>query len=179
MTTTGETTEASAPRGLRPQDRSKTKQDYGTPWSFIRACEARFGPIVHDLAAHEGNAKAPLYYDEEANSLAQPWAEHQPDGVLWLNPPFALITPWAMKCAEESAKRRGLILMLTPASIGSEWFADHVVGRAMVLGLRPRIPFDGTPINPKTGKPDGYPKDLMLSVFGMGLHGFDSWRWDK
>ena len=39
----------------------------------------------------------------------------------------------------------------------------------MVLGLSPRLTFEG--------ETDAYPKDLMLSVFGFGLHGFDTWRW--
>lgn len=159
--------------------RGKSKQDYGTPWEFIRACERRFGAIVRDLAAHGGNAKCDRYYDLAADSLSQPWAENDPTGVLWLNPPFANIEPWAAKCAEESAKRHGLILMLTPASTGSDWFAAHVNRRSMVLGLSPRVPFDGTPINPNTGRPDGYPKDLMLTVWGFGLHGFDTWRWSE
>lgn len=154
-----------------------SKQDYGTPWEFIRACEARFGPIVCDLAAHEGNTKAPLYITQEADSLAVDWAGWLPTGTLWLNPPFVDIAPWAAKCADESTRRHGLILMLTPASIGTEWFQAHVHRRALVIGLAPRMAFDGTPINPKTGKPDGYPKDLMLSVFGFGANGFDTWRW--
>ena len=40
----------------------------------------------------------------------------------------------------------------------------------MVLGLSPRLTFEGTD--------DPYPKDLMLSVFGYGLSGFGTWRWD-
>lgn len=159
--------------------RGKSKQDYGTPWEFIRACERRFGAIVRDLAAHPGNAKCDRYYDKAADSLAQPWAENDPTGTLFLNPEFGNIAPWAAKCALESKRRHGLILFLTPASIGSEWFARHVNRQAIVLGLSPRLPFEGTPINPKTGKPDGYPKDLMLSVFGFGLWGADTWRWDR
>ncbi len=49
----------------------------------------------------------------------------------------------------------------------------------MVLGISPRLQFTGTVPNPRTGKIDGYPKDLMLSVFGAGLNGFDTWRWKK
>ena len=86
-----------------------------------------------------------------------------------------LVARWA-------ASTSGLALpvppvMLTPASIGTEWFAEHVNRKAMVLGLSPRITFDDTPPNPKTGKVEAYPKDLMLSVFGMGLNGFDTWQW--
>lgn len=158
--------------------RGRSKQDYGTPWEFIRAVEGRWGPILLDLAAHAGNAKAPLWIGEEEDSLSVSWSELCPTGNLWLNPPFANIAPWAAKCHEEAAKRSGLIFLLTPASIGSEWFHAHVYQIARVLGLRPRIPFEGPPINPKTGKPDGYPKDLMLSIYGEPP-GLDTWRWDR
>jgi phage N-6-adenine-methyltransferase len=161
-----------------PQQRpSQSRQDYGTPWDFIRAVEARFGEIICDLAADASNAKCSYFFDETRDSLKQNWASLFPDGTLWLNPPFNDIETWAAKCALESPKRRGLIVMLTPASIGSAWFHNHVHRKAMVLGLRPRMTFDGTPPNPKTGRPDPYPKDLSLSVYGMGLNGFDTWRW--
>jgi phage N-6-adenine-methyltransferase len=155
----------------------RSKQDYGTPWEFVRAVERRFGTLVVDLAASAENAKAGAWLDEAHDSLLAPWAERWPEGNLWLNPPFAKIDPWAAKCAAESAQRSGLILLLTPASIGTEWFAEHVLDNAMVLGLSPRMAFDGICPNPRTGRIDLYPKDLMLSVFGFGLRGFATWRW--
>lgn len=161
------TGEAQTERTGPSLNRGKSKQDYGTPWAFIRACVHRFGVLSHDLAASEENRKADSFYTEADDSLAQDWTRL--DGNLWLNPPFANIAPWAEKCAVTSSRRRGFILFLTPASIGSNWFAEHVNGKAMVLGLSPRLTFEGTS--------DPYPKDLMLSVFGMGLHGFDVWRW--
>ncbi len=160
--------------GLEPiQKPGRSKQDYGTPWAFIRAVERRFGSLVHDLAATAENRKAPSHYgpDLEIDSLEKDWAAEFPTGNLWLNPPFGNIEAWASKIAHEQAPfRHGLILFLTPASIGSNWFAEHVNRRAMVLGLAPRLTFEGTS--------DPYPKDLMLSVFGMGMNGFDTWRWD-
>lgn len=155
----------------------RSKQDYETPRDFIAAVERRFGPVVHDLAAHSENCVVPSFYSKEQNALVQPWAEHFPVGNLWLNPEFGDIGPWAERCALESAPstgqhgvahRLGFIFLLTPASIGCNWFAEHVVDKAYVLGLRPRLSFDG--VNP-------YPKDLSLSIFGHGLHGFDTWRW--
>ena len=103
-----------------------SRQDYGTPWEFIRAVEARFGKIACDLAAHAGNAKADTFLTAQEDSLSVPWADLWRDGTLWLNPEFAKIDPWAEKCAAESVKRGGLIVMLTPASIGTDWFANHV-----------------------------------------------------
>lgn len=159
--------------------RGRSKQDYGTPVEFIEAVEKRFGPIEWDLAATAANKKSwrdgtgredyfgpdhprPEYRD----ALATSW---DISGNLWLNPPFADIEPWAAKCAKDCAERRGFLFLLTPASIGSNWFESHVRQYAYVLGLSPRMTFEGTT--------DPYPKDLMLSVYGFGLHGFGTWRW--
>lgn len=140
-----------------------SKQDYGTPRDLLDAIEARFGAITCDLAADAHNAVAPAFFDANANALLQPW----PRGLLWLNPPFVRIAPWAARCARSASPERR-ILLLTPASIGSNWFAEHVHGRAKVLALSPRVTFAGctTP----------YPKDVILSAFGYAP-GFDVWRW--
>lgn len=145
--------------------RGKSQQDQGTPWHFIRVVEARFGPITWDLAAHHGNAKHKNYFDLADNSFAQDW--HKIPGNLWLNPEFDDIGPWAQKCAYEGALG-AQILFLTPASIGSNWFAQYCHRKSLVLGLNGRITF--------IGSKDPYPKDLMLSCFGFGV-GFDTWRW--
>lgn len=156
------------PRGPMQKPRGKSKQDYGTPREFIDAVEKRFGALAWDLACTRENAKAPSgYYFPESDSLQQVW--HALPGNLWLNPPFANIEPWAEKLRRECAWRQAFAFLLTPASIGSCWFADEVRDHAMVLGLSPRMTF--------AGEPDPYPKDLMLSVFGFGLSGFHTWRW--
>lgn len=156
-------------RRLPAQKPGASRQDYATPPEFIDAVERRFGPLVGDLAASADNAKHPSFFTEAQDSLSQPWARWRTDGVLWLNPPFGSIAPWAEKCAIESSQRHGFIVMLTPAAVGTRWFADHVRGKAFVLALEQRITFVGetTPII----------KDLMLCVYGHGLHGFDTWAW--
>lgn len=146
-----------------------TRQDYGTPLCFIDAVVKRFGSLECDLAASFKNRKAAECYTIEDDSLKQSWAEDYPTGNLWLNPPFTNIAPWAEKCTDESSRRHGLILLLTPASIGANWFAEHVHHKAMVLGLSPRLTFEG--------ETAPYPKDCMLSVYGLGFSGFDVWRW--
>ncbi len=154
------------------QKPGKSKQDYGTPRDFLAAVRERFGPIEADLAASPQNAVAENYYydDKGGGSFRYSWAKDHPRGNLWLNPPFGDIAPWAEKCKLESMRREGLILMLTPASIGSNWYADHVHGNALILGLSPRLTFVGTS--------DPYPKDLMLSVFGQRVEvGLSCWRW--
>lgn len=155
------------------QKPGKSKQDYETPADFLAAVASRFGPLDVDLACTRKNAKALLGLAfPEVDALREPWAERFPDGNLWLNPPFGDLEPWAAKCKTEGAKlRRGRIFLLTPASIGSNWYANHVHGNALILGLAPRLTFVGTK--------DPYPKDLMLSVFNAGVAGLACWRWKE
>ena len=131
------------------------------------AVEKRFGRIRFDLAATYDNAVCEQWFDIEHDSLEQDWT--QLIGVLWLNPPFGDIPRWAAKCKASAGPGRR-ILMLTPASIGTNWFAEHVHGTALVLGLNPRLKF--------IGEKDAYPKDLMLSVWAdPSWNKFDVWRW--
>jgi phage N-6-adenine-methyltransferase len=144
-----------------------SRQDYGTPSEFFAAVAGRFGAPSCDLAACPENAACSRHFSERDDSLAQDWTGLS--GVLWLNPPFRTIDPWAAKCSESAGPGR-TILMLTPASIGTNWFRDHVLGRALVLGLNPRLTF--------VGETAPYPKDLMLSVWdGYGTSGFGQWEW--
>jgi phage N-6-adenine-methyltransferase len=148
-----------------PISHGDTRQDYETPPEFIAAVEKRFGKLTFDLAASERNTKVPgNFFSESESAFETPW----PEGLLWLNPPFKKIEPWAEQCAFYAGPRTK-ILMLTPASIDSNWFAKHVHRKAIVLGVNPRIVFVGEKI--------GYPKPIMLSCFGFGVAGMDVWRW--
>lgn len=144
--------------------RGSSKQDYATPPEFMAAIARRFGTINFDLAASAHNAKHANYFSERDDSLRQEW--HKIPGLLWLNPPFDNIAPWAEKCRAES-KLGARILFLTPASIGSNWFSEHVFRSAFVHALNGRISFDG--IAP-------YPKDCILSVFPGDDFGVWNWR---
>ncbi len=150
----------------------RSKQDYGTPPALIAAVEKRWGKLWVDLAAREDNKKAPYFYSPEVDSLAQEWAQFTSgwtgNPLCWLNPPFENMGDWAAKCWAESIKG-ARIIMLSPASVGAEWFADYVWGNALVIGLRPRITFEGCK--------DPYPKDCMLTVWGIDPPGFETWRW--
>jgi phage N-6-adenine-methyltransferase len=138
------------------QKPGKSKQDYETPREFIDAVVRRFGPFAIDLAASEANKKAPTFFGEADDSLSKPWAGlliEEIDFVGWLNPPFANLDKWAWKCATESKllHPRAVITMLCPASVGTNWWAEHVDGSAAeVLLLRPRLTF--------VGCSDPYPK---------------------
>ena len=163
----------SSPKAGPTTKRHKSNQAYATPWNFVRACEAKFSVrVLWDLAANDANTKAPYWISQEQDSLTKGWGRliHSRADVFWLNPPFDDIAPWAEKCAQEAALG-ARILLLTPASIGSNWFRDHIMGKAMVFALNGRIQF--------VGASDPYPKDLMLSVFGIGVPSFHIWTLPK
>jgi DNA (cytosine-5)-methyltransferase 1 len=145
-----------------PRDKTRTKQDYRTPPEFIRAVEKRFGQIVLDLAAKDGDECKPLlaHITPEEDSLVTPWpTTRHSSGVYFLNPPFADIAPWAAKCA--AWRREGapgvVTALLVPASVDAEWWSASVRGAAITYACKSRIKF--------LGAEDGYPKPLALCVF--------------
>lgn len=154
-----------------PRDKNKTIQEVGTDPLLFEVLNRRFN-FTWDLACNEDNClvkdgeTVSGWSQPEFDSLIMPWYAH--DGWQWLNPPFKDIKPWAMKCAEE-ARKGAKIVMLTPASVGSKWFADHVYPNAYVRILTGRVTFQGhsTP----------YPKDVMISIFDNFHKGFDIWDW--
>jgi phage N-6-adenine-methyltransferase len=162
------------------QKPGKSKQDYRTPPEFIDAVAKRFGRPTFDLAATSGEQIPGVdhYFTPEQDSLAQSWAHLQTPGqddpsarVAFLNPPFANIAPWAQKLTDECRWLKRWTLMLVPASVGSDWYRKHIHGKAMVLGLSPRLTF--------VAAPDPYPKDLALICAGFGVSGFQTWRWNE
>jgi phage N-6-adenine-methyltransferase len=160
----------------------ESKQDYSTPDEFVRAVERRWGPISFDLAADADNSKAPKnvagtgkknWFDEQDDSLVQEWHK-LPGGLLWLNPPFRRIEPWAKKCAQESVLSRDhIILLLVPAAVGANWYAKWCYPFARTVALTGRICFI-------PGQP--FPKDCMLCVYGppeVEDNQFEVWDWRK
>ncbi|MCL2777747.1 MAG: phage N-6-adenine-methyltransferase [Polyangiaceae bacterium] len=157
----------SKPRSGASLNRHRSEQDVETPPELIAAVERRFGPIETDLAATKENKKGPFFVTPEEDSLSLDWDKVVSHHIAWLNPPYGNIAPWARKCAEYQGE--GRIALLVPASVGSEWYARYVDGRALVLSLRPRVKF--------VGHKQPFPKDLILAVYGE-KPGFEPWRWD-
>lgn len=141
---------------VRMSSGGDSKQDYGTPKDFMRVVGWKFGKISFDLAASSENAKADKFFTINDNSLEQDWT--QLSGNLWLNPPFKDIKSWVKKCVKTVKERKfkGQILCLVPASVGSNWFKDYVIGNDIYF-INGRLTFEGAE--------DPYPRDCMLVVF--------------
>lgn len=151
------------------QKPGRSKQDFGTPPEFIAAVERRFGRVGFDLAAHADNCVHPQYFSETDDALQHDWAALAlPVGqVAWLNPPFGDLRPWAAKCESVRSLNRWT-LMLCPASMGSRWWAEHVLGKCQADGIT-RMTFRGAD--------SMYPKDLALLAYGFGVNGHGFWAW--
>lgn len=151
-------------------NRGGSQQVVGTPWRFIRAVEKRWGALSFDLAASADNAKAPRYFTRAQNALLQPW--HELTGNLWLNPEYEQNDHFMAKCHEEFVRPHAWrrILVLVPAAIGTNWFSEHVLNYAAVIGINGRIQFEG--------HAQGYPKDLMLLSYG-DFATLSVWRWNQ
>jgi phage N-6-adenine-methyltransferase len=157
------------------QNRHRSIQTYETPKDLLDAIKMQWEIEAFDvdLAAQDAaSSKGLEFISPEQDSLATPW----PFGAdLWLNPPFKNITPWVRKAAEwhrdPGQFYGGLLLMLLPAAVGSNWYRDHVEPHARVHVLNPRITY--------VGHTDPYPKDCMLIELGVGveLPSFQTWRW--
>lgn len=165
-----------------------SKQDYQTPAAFIAAVEKRFGKIHFDLAANYKNRQAHNYFTDDVkdpvayghDALSQDWrslgAELEQNTVLWLNPPFQNIEPWAKKCrgyieSISQCTQASTLCFLVPASVGSDWFKESVWNWAYIYFLNGRLSFDGKA---------PYGKDCLLAVYRYSMISECAiWDWRK
>ena len=167
--------------------KGKSEGDYATPDNFLQAVQKKFGPIVYDLAASAQNAVCERFFTIEDDAFKQDWAAismkyphgHEGTkigrgGILWLNPPFSFIAPWASRSLDEG-KLGAEELFLVPASVGAKWFRDFVFRQADVYYLYGRLTF--------RGQTTPYPKDCMLVHFhpeSLGVpYSEQIWDWRK
>jgi phage N-6-adenine-methyltransferase len=150
--------------------RGSSEQSVETPPEFMAAVKRRYGLLggfFWDLAASPENAKAPKFFTEADDSLAQEWpAVSGFFQFCWLNPPYSNIGKWVEKAAKSPQTQ---LLMLVPASVGTNWYRDWVLPFAATTVLNGRITF--------VGHANPYPKDLMLLHYGGTPRTFDIWTW--
>ena len=156
-----------------PEQRpGKSHQEYRTPEEFLIAARRYVRTTVWavDLAASAENTVASRFFSEEHNSLIQDWHAAIGNGWGWLNPPFGGIARWVEKAKFES--RKGCrIAVLVPASVGSNWWKNHVHNHCTVVFLNGRISFDGK---------DPFPKDCALLLYpclDQQLPMYNVWSW--
>ena len=123
-----------------------------------------FNSKVKTKISIKNHDKNPYGFD----SLTRDWTKDLFGALGWLNPEFNDIDPWAKKCFEE-AQKGTRIALLTPLTVAN-WADKYCHGKALVLGLNPRLVF--------TGHTQSYPKDLMLTMYNVTeIPRFEVWKW--
>ncbi len=159
------------------QTPGKSKQDYRTPVAFLDAVKRRLGITEFDcdICADHENAVAPIYFTKDDDALAAP-AWKMGDGWNWMNPEYANIAPWVERAQNEAVNNDARTAVLIPASVGANWWRDHVHCIAYVLFLNGRLAF-------MADKPKWlYPKDCALLLFAPELDfardcPYEVWNW--
>lgn len=158
-------------------NRAGAQQSYRTPRAFLDAVEHEYGKITWDAACTTEDCVAVGgYMFPDWDALKRDWQELR-GALVWCNPPFGQSGSF---CAKAAATSHVHILMLVQAAVDSDWFRQHVHGKAFVRPLSPRIAFthpDGSPVLDGRGKPAAINRPLMLAEYGFGRVGFEPWRW--
>jgi phage N-6-adenine-methyltransferase len=126
-----------------------------------------------DVAASETNALTELYYDLHSDGLTSPWHSGH---VIWCNPPYSNLGPWAEKAHLEMQRDDGpsVVVMLLPANRTEQsWWQDFIEpgrreGRIEARFLRGRLRFDtpeGTYNDPRGNRP---PFGCVLVIWRAG-----------
>jgi len=150
--------------------RGRSRNDYQTPEDFLRAVEARWGRLGFDIAARAGESVLGLPHFGPGSKLGEDalvrdWPRKK---LGWLNPPFDPMLPWVARAARAAAGGwRGIVL--APAEVSTDWFADWVWPYARVVPIRPRLTF--------VGEIDPFMKGLMLLLYGFNQLGVELWKW--
>lgn len=133
-----------------------TKDDYATPWPFVRQLERTFGAFELDPFAQKKTAKAPRYYSIRRgdDGLRLPW-----DGRVFFNPIYSNPKPAVRRAWRETRRGRcPLAVGLLPSScIDTAWFHLYVLPVAEIHFVKGRIAF----LN-REGQPDTSPRQGNL-----------------
>lgn len=116
---------------------SSATDNWATPQDFYDNLNSIFD-FTLDPCASDENHKAPKYYTEADDGLAQSW-----DGErVFMNPPYGrAIGNWVKKASEQKG---GLVVCLLPARTDTRWWHDYVVGGgANICFLKGRLKFGG------------------------------------
>ncbi len=116
--------------------------EWRTPRQLFAMLDREFGFQV-DLACTPENQLCANGLS--VNSLGIWWTEFP--SPQWCNPPYGReIGDWIEKAHRESRSVGGpTIVMLLPARTDTQWFHDHVLGKAEIRFLKGRLYFNDTP----------------------------------
>lgn len=99
----------------------RERNEWETPDYLFDSLEQDF---VWDLAASKYNHKCDCYYTKEDDALSKDW--HKINGWSWCNPPYGRSLPKWIKKASIESEKGAKIVMLVPASVGTNYWFKYV-----------------------------------------------------
>lgn len=139
---------------------TSNKDEWMTPWWFVKLLESEFGEIDLDPCASLGFGKAKKYFTEAENGLLKPWF-----GTVFCNPPYSQISKWATKAFMEADMGNATVLFLCAARTDTRWWWNSV-RHAEVRFIKGRIKFEEWGKEKAVGAP--FPSALV--VFRKHFH---------
>lgn len=107
--------------------KSKVGDHWQTPPEPFKILDDEFN-FIADMASSHENAKLPLHFTEDQDSLSFDWAEEaclQSNRLeyVWLNCPYSNPMPWVKQAAKAQLNGLGVVMLLNDdVSVG--WFAE-------------------------------------------------------
>ncbi len=123
---------------------SSKSEEWETPQHLFDRLNAIY-QFKLDACATARNAKCPVFFSKEENSLEQDWA---PFGRIWLNPPYGRAIAQFMRKALEESRKGCLVVCLVPARTDTKWWHDYVLDKGHVTFIRGRLRFKRTDAKP-------------------------------
>lgn len=126
---------------INPGFESSGNDSWGTPQIYFDVVNTVYHFTV-DICANDQNFKMRPYMTEADDSLSMEW-----HGRIWCNPPYSDIRPWVEKALMEvQCGHAEIVVMLLPASVGSNWFHDLIYHNpnCTYSFYRGRMAFNGT-----------------------------------
>lgn len=144
----------------KPSKKKGASDEWYTPQSFVDALAELLGlTFVVDPAATATATKAPVWFDQSDDGLAQDWnaaASEVPVALgtapaVWLNPPYSAPGNWVAKAAE-TARAGTTVVALLRNSTGTKYWAEHIWPCASdVMFITERMAYED-PTGNSTGK---------------------------
>jgi phage N-6-adenine-methyltransferase len=120
---------------------SSTNQAWETPVALLETLHGVFGRFDLDPCAprrSRARVRARVHLTEEDDGLSVPWR-----GTVFVNPPYGrTLATWVAKARSEvESGRAKTVVALLPARPDTNYWHEHVAGRAAVFFLRGRLRF--------------------------------------
>lgn len=114
--------EGDAPRSRWTALFSSSSDEWPTDAAVVEEWARREGPFALDPCCTAESAKAPHFFTQADDGLAQDWLAASGGGAVWMNPPYSDVYAWITKALAETARGVRSVVCLLPSRTDTKWF---------------------------------------------------------